>query len=247
MDLVAKHAVQDVGLLEAYYDVLSARLLDKGVSVRKRILKFLREVCSEAIDLSLVADACGKIVRRLNDEEESIQDLVVKYVQDVLFAPIASSSDESTHTMFSRMPVGCKKECQRRIQILVRLIEGGISSETLSDLFRRILSVENASEIQDIFNVLIGCLMDSLVGLSIEGNQLAELSQITGAMLVLGEPFPAALSDACPHLLPILAKLETVGPVESFGISRNIRNRWGPRTPSHCTMSFLLSALRCYS
>lgn len=45
VDLVGKHVLQDVALMEKYNDLILERLLDKGVSVRKRVLRVVEGVC----------------------------------------------------------------------------------------------------------------------------------------------------------------------------------------------------------
>lgn len=41
-----------------------------GVSVRKRVIKILREVCLNFPDYPRVPDICSKIIRRINDDGE---------------------------------------------------------------------------------------------------------------------------------------------------------------------------------
>ena len=42
---------------------------DTGVSVRKRVIRILRDLCHECPDFPQLTDACVKMIRRVNDEE----------------------------------------------------------------------------------------------------------------------------------------------------------------------------------
>ena len=44
-------------------------LQDTGVSVRKRVIRILRDLCHEHPELPQLTDACVKMIRRVNDEE----------------------------------------------------------------------------------------------------------------------------------------------------------------------------------
>jgi hypothetical protein len=48
-------------------------LQDKGVSVRKRVVKILSDMCLGQPQLSLVPTICKKLVTRIGDEDESIK------------------------------------------------------------------------------------------------------------------------------------------------------------------------------
>lgn len=47
--------------------------MDTGVSVRKRVIKIIRDVCVANTGFAKSTDACVKIISRINDEETSIQ------------------------------------------------------------------------------------------------------------------------------------------------------------------------------
>lgn len=42
---------------------------DTGVSVRKRVIKILRDICIENPDFPKISDMCVRMIRRINDEE----------------------------------------------------------------------------------------------------------------------------------------------------------------------------------
>jgi hypothetical protein len=50
---------------------------DTGVSVRKRVIKILKDICLEFPDYPRIPEICVKIIRRINDEE-GIRKLVME-------------------------------------------------------------------------------------------------------------------------------------------------------------------------
>jgi cohesin loading factor subunit SCC2 len=62
-------------------------LQDTGVSVRKRVIKILKDVCTECPDFPKIPEICMKMIRRVNDEE-GIRKLVMEVFQAMWFTPV---------------------------------------------------------------------------------------------------------------------------------------------------------------
>ena len=99
--------------MSRYYPVIVQRLADPGVSVRKRVIKILRDVCvsrdaassadAAGVDAQSPArspraltgaqrqiDACCRLVARLGPhEEEEVHKLILRTFHDLWFAPPA--------------------------------------------------------------------------------------------------------------------------------------------------------------
>ncbi|KAH8272136.1 hypothetical protein KR018_001754, partial [Drosophila ironensis] len=86
VDLVGKFVLSNQELIDQYYEMLSTRILDTGVSVRKRVIKILRDICLEYPDFSKIPEICVKMIRRVNDEE-GIQKLVTEVFMKMWFSP----------------------------------------------------------------------------------------------------------------------------------------------------------------
>lgn len=56
-----------------YYPHIAERILDLGVSVRKRVIRILRAVCIDDARSPHRVDACERLLTRVADEEASIQ------------------------------------------------------------------------------------------------------------------------------------------------------------------------------
>ncbi|XP_043947333.1 nipped-B protein isoform X4 [Drosophila biarmipes] len=86
VDLVGKFVLSNQELIDQYYDMLSTRILDTGVSVRKRVIKILRDICIEYPNFSKIPEICVKMIRRVNDED-GIQKLVTEVFMKMWFTP----------------------------------------------------------------------------------------------------------------------------------------------------------------
>lgn len=60
-----------------YYKQIAARILDTGLSVRKRMVRLLKSLHEAANDPKIRIDACARIVRCINDEDTVVQDMAV--------------------------------------------------------------------------------------------------------------------------------------------------------------------------
>ncbi|CAG9828593.1 unnamed protein product [Diabrotica balteata] len=91
VDLVGKFVLSRPELISTYYEMLSARILDTGVSVRKRVIKILKDICIECPEFPKIPEICVKMIRRVNDEE-GIKKLVMEVFQNMWFTPTKDSS-----------------------------------------------------------------------------------------------------------------------------------------------------------
>lgn len=87
VDLVGKYILNKPELIDKYYNMLSARILDTGVSVRKRVIKILKDICIEYPDYPKIPEICVKMIRRVNDEE-GIRKLVMEVFHNMWFMPV---------------------------------------------------------------------------------------------------------------------------------------------------------------
>ena len=88
VDLVGRFITLRPELTDHYYKLLSDRILDVGVSVRKRVIKIFRDICLNQPDFEHLSEICVKILRRINDED-AIKKLVIETFYLVWFAPMA--------------------------------------------------------------------------------------------------------------------------------------------------------------
>ena len=95
VDLIGKFVMHRKELIDKYYQMLLNRILDTGVSVRKRVIKILKEICLEFPDYPKIPEICVKMIRRINDEE-GIRKLVMEVFQNMWFVPLEKNSRHRT-------------------------------------------------------------------------------------------------------------------------------------------------------
>ncbi|KOB75611.1 Nipped-B-like protein [Operophtera brumata] len=98
VDLVGKFVLSRPDLIDKYYGMLSNRILDTGVSVRKRVIKILKDICIECPEFPKIPEICVKMIRRVNDEE-GIRKLVMEVFQNMWFSPCANTLRPGTLDM----------------------------------------------------------------------------------------------------------------------------------------------------
>ncbi|XP_030624239.1 nipped-B-like protein B isoform X2 [Chanos chanos] len=94
VELLGRFVLSRPQLTEQYYDMLIERILDTGISVRKRVIKILRDICLEQPTFSKITEMCVKMIRRVNDEE-GIKKLVNETFQKLWFTPTPSHDKDA--------------------------------------------------------------------------------------------------------------------------------------------------------
>uniref|UniRef100_A0A8C5BM74 Nipped-B protein n=1 Tax=Gadus morhua TaxID=8049 RepID=A0A8C5BM74_GADMO len=94
VELLGRFVLSRPQLTEQYYDMLIERILDTGISVRKRVIKILRDICLEQPTFNKVTEMCVRMIRRVNDEE-GIKKLVNETFQKLWFTPTPAHDKEA--------------------------------------------------------------------------------------------------------------------------------------------------------
>lgn len=98
VELVGKFILIRPELIPKYYDMLSERILDTGISVRKRVIKIFKDICIDQPEFAKVPEMCVKMIRRVNDEE-GIKKLVNDVFQTMWFCPISTRERDSNRLL----------------------------------------------------------------------------------------------------------------------------------------------------
>ncbi|XP_060516001.1 nipped-B protein [Cylas formicarius] len=109
VDLIGKFVLRRPELIDKYYEILSPRILDTGVSVRKRVIKILKDICVECPEFPKIPEICVKMIRRINDEE-GIRKLVMEVFQNMWFTPIKGDDSLLRKVMHITDVVASSKE-----------------------------------------------------------------------------------------------------------------------------------------
>ncbi|AES74937.2 putative chromatin regulator PHD family [Medicago truncatula] len=120
LELVGRHIAShpDVGF--KYFEKITERIKDTGVSVRKRAIKIIRDMCCSDGNFSGFTRACTEIISRVTDDESSIQDLVCKTFYEFWFEE-PSTPQTQVFKDGSTVPLEVAKKTEQIVEMLKRL------------------------------------------------------------------------------------------------------------------------------
>ncbi|XP_039299042.1 nipped-B-like protein [Nilaparvata lugens] len=102
VDLVGKYVHCRPDLINTYYKMLSDRILDTGVSVRKRVIKIMKDICIGCPEYPKIPEICVKMIRRVNDED-GIRKLVMEVFQNMWFTPVSERPTTDTQALIRKV------------------------------------------------------------------------------------------------------------------------------------------------
>ncbi|VFQ68533.1 unnamed protein product [Cuscuta campestris] len=120
LELVGRYIAShpDVGF--KYFMKIAERVKDTGVSVRKRAIKIIRDMCTSNSNFSEFPNACIEIISRVNDVESSVQDLVCKTFYDFWFDE-SSASHGQYFGDGSSVPIEVSKKTEQIVDMMRRM------------------------------------------------------------------------------------------------------------------------------
>ncbi|OVA07915.1 zinc finger protein [Macleaya cordata] len=137
LELVGRHIAShpDVGL--KYFEKVAERVKDTGVSVRKRAIKIIRDMCTSNANFSEFTSACIQIISRVSDEESSIQDLVCKTFYDFWF-----EEPNGAQTQFAGDGSSVPLEVAKKTEQVVEMLRKMSNHQLLVTVIRRNLALD---------------------------------------------------------------------------------------------------------
>ncbi|XP_047165717.1 sister chromatid cohesion protein SCC2 isoform X1 [Vigna umbellata] len=137
LELVGRHIAShpDVGF--KYFEKIAERIKDTGVSVRKRAIKIIRDMCTSDANFSGFTRACTEIITRVSDDEASIQDLVCKTFSEFWFEEPHASQ---THSFGDGSTVPL--EIVKKTEQIVQMLRGMPNNQLLVTVIKRNLALD---------------------------------------------------------------------------------------------------------
>ncbi|KAK3409227.1 hypothetical protein EUGRSUZ_J01370 [Eucalyptus grandis] len=120
LELVGRHIASHPDVGSQYFEKVAERIKDTGVSVRKRAIKIIRDMCTSNANFSEFTSACIEIIARVSDDESSIQDLVCKTFYEFWFEEPPSSQTQ-IYSDGSSVPSEVAKKTEQIVQMLRRM------------------------------------------------------------------------------------------------------------------------------
>ncbi|XP_065906128.1 nipped-B-like protein [Dysidea avara] len=158
VDLLGRFILTQPEISLQYYDMLSERILDSGVSVRKRVIKILRDICIHMPDFPKLTDCHVKLLRRITDEE-GVKLLVTGAFHQLWFTNASTGTDD---------------ELIQKVKSIIAVV--GSCKDTGNDWFelllQQLLKSEDTGTINatlKAFQKIVDCLMKVVLALDEKG------------------------------------------------------------------------------
>ncbi|ORX43435.1 hypothetical protein BCR36DRAFT_373938 [Piromyces finnis] len=150
IELIGKYLINSESSLnfsevtKQYYKVVTDRILDIGINVRKRVIKLLKDIYINTKyedylnNKEMLKDICKKILKRTTDEEKSVKELALKSIQEIwfnsFFSPELISIENLRNNLSSLSTLSSSNSNSAMIHIN-SIIDGtnGFTKETLDD------------------------------------------------------------------------------------------------------------------
>ncbi|KAG8907886.1 Sister chromatid cohesion protein 2 [Tulasnella sp. 403] len=219
VELVGKYIVQSQELATDYYSIISDRIADTGLGVRKRIIKLLKMMYeTSGNDQTRQVDICSKLVSRMSDDDDGVKDLAVKTLEELWFGDTtsASLSEGKAGARSTQEGMSNRWSAEDRAKstaFVIMSVAGyfGDRQSPLEDLFHQIASSKEGKDAsivlgryKDICGALIGSLVDAQ---SYPGFDLVSCVK-TVHLLASAHPPMISISNA-RSLLPYLKNTTT--------------------------------------
>ncbi|KAL2977038.1 hypothetical protein AAZX31_13G042900 [Glycine max] len=137
LELVGRHIASHPGVGFKYFEKIAERIKDTGVSVRKRAIKIIRDMCTSNANFSGFTRACTEIISRVSDDEASIQDLVCKTFSEFWFEEPPASQTQ-VFGDGSTVPL----EIVKKTEQIVEMLRGMPNNQLLVSVIKRNLSLD---------------------------------------------------------------------------------------------------------
>ncbi|KAJ9564113.1 hypothetical protein OSB04_000079 [Centaurea solstitialis] len=120
LELVGRYIASHPDVALRYYGKVAERVKDTGVSVRKRAIRIIRDMCTSNANFLEFNSACIEIISRISDEESSIQDLVCKTFYEFWFEE-PSGSQNQIFTDGSSVTLEIAKKTDQMVEMLRKM------------------------------------------------------------------------------------------------------------------------------
>jgi cohesin loading factor subunit SCC2 len=100
VEVVGKYLIKHPQNDNELYLILCDRSNDTGTAVRKRVMKIFKEIYDTAPEQEVQVQILDKLLRRMDDEEESVGDLALQSLSDIVFKtapPLTSMESKQLH------------------------------------------------------------------------------------------------------------------------------------------------------
>ncbi|XP_049947825.1 nipped-B-like protein A [Schistocerca serialis cubense] len=151
IDLIGKFILTQPDNFERYYDCIMHFIQDSGLSVRKRVIKIMEEICEKISDHHKIPKICAKVMERIYDEEESVRKQVMAVFYNMWFKGAAGS------------------ELQKRVHHIISTVSsaGDMGIKYLKELLKSMNEQFLHTNVQEAClaecEQILGCIIENVV------------------------------------------------------------------------------------
>ncbi|KAG4305497.1 hypothetical protein PORY_001053 [Pneumocystis oryctolagi] len=191
IDLVGKYAISQKEIGQQYYSVLSERIADTGLSVRKRVIKFLKDFYSVSDIQEIQVDIGRKLIQRLCDEDDNIRDLSAKTIEDLWFSTQNNLNEENVAL------IKLKKDQMAKISILYNVVENLRDEDRFSFkiFIQKMFISKNMDFSSSIFTSFINLMFDMFLEYH-ENQNMEMLEKCLNTIIIFAETCPKLFSSS---------------------------------------------------
>ncbi|KAI8137408.1 sister chromatid cohesion C-terminus-domain-containing protein [Fennellomyces sp. T-0311] len=171
VEVLTKYLSRQTHVPRKLYEIVSTRIMDTAVNVRKRVVKLLCDLYFKCTDEELMVDIASKLILRVSDNEATISDLALKASQDVLFFPF-QNIDRDEDDYFGSSYDHAPKARKERIKRLTKVITGAVArmedgkATALSQIIQKTMDTCSDKQrvwFKKIFQWIIDCMFHSMM------------------------------------------------------------------------------------
>ncbi|KAJ9112608.1 hypothetical protein QFC19_000628 [Naganishia cerealis] len=203
VDLVGKYLLLKPEVANEYYPLISARVTDTGLGVRKRVIKLLKGVYAIIDKPAYRIDTCCRLVGMVADQDEGVKDLAIAALADIWFGNMRSSV--KTGDTPQRSNNDTESDLRDAAQMIVATLKRyGDSPGPIAEVIEQI--AKNKSMLEK-YAELVDVMLESLLESS--GRSVADTLHLVQAIHLLSRAIPQIITVAkATALLPILPRAE---------------------------------------
>ncbi|KAK6200919.1 sister chromatid cohesion C-terminus-domain-containing protein [Scheffersomyces amazonensis] len=132
IDLITKYMNQKSKYIEEFYIPLCECMNDESVQVRRRVIKLARDMYSIITIKSAKVYIANKLLRRLNDEEESLQELSKSILMEIWFP-------KYEETFSSSSPILSDKSIENRVEVMTEVVNSSSKNLKYFENFMQVI------------------------------------------------------------------------------------------------------------
>ncbi|KAJ1741792.1 Sister chromatid cohesion protein 2 [Coemansia sp. RSA 1086] len=221
IDLIGKHISHNRELTDQYYEFISVRVLDKGPSVRRRVMRILADIYASSENIEQLVDIGVRLLQRTNDDERTIRELAFKMLQDLWFSYSRYSKDDvdndeedavtdTRRNVFNTLSPEAQKSMLKRVRVMIGVVDTAKSYDLvdlMAKLFEHVSTGSSRPETDEALFV-IRCVIDALFELLLRAedgdNESDEKNEEFSAAMCLR--FISTLSGIAPEAVGLHAE-----------------------------------------